>query len=141
MEVKIEGLREIEAALYELKSGTARSVARRVLKGELEPFIEQVASAAPKDEGDLKESFAVSSRLTRSQRMPREGDWIWMHGGTNHPQGMWQEYGTWSNPAQPYFRPLWEGQKAKLLSSVASSLATEVSKSAARARKKALRNA
>lgn len=65
--VRIEGLRELDAALGEFKKSTARAVLHRVLRKAAEPIGEKARQLAPDDPEtgppDLHTSIAVSTRL------------------------------------------------------------------------------
>lgn len=63
MKVKIEGLRELDAALGELSKGAARGVLRRALIKAGEPMRAAAERNAPKDTGQLGDSIALSSRI------------------------------------------------------------------------------
>src|SRR3546814_13925652 len=68
---------------------------------------------APVDEGNLRESIDVSTRLARSQA----GDKgalapVEMYVGPGqHPQAITQEFGTIKEAAQPFMRPAWDAQR------------------------------
>lgn len=65
--VKVDGLRELDAALGELSKASARSVLHRVLRRAAEPIAEKARQLAPDDPAtgapDLRTSIAVSSKL------------------------------------------------------------------------------
>lgn len=142
IKMELKGGAAIEAALFELKSATAKSVGRRVLKKAGAPIADATNGAAPVDDGDLSGSYVVTSRLNGSQaaQARKEGrDDVFMYIGTNNPAGQFQEFGTDDNVPQPHFRPAWESGKAQLLTTVATMMGDEVMKSVARARRKAAR--
>lgn len=68
--MKVEGLRELDAALGDLPKATARNVLRRVLKKAAEPLRADMESRAPDDPStpspDLHSSIAVSTKLKNS---------------------------------------------------------------------------
>ena len=136
---KVHGFKGVEAGLMELKTATAKSVARRVLKKAAQPIAEVANATAPVDDGDLSGSYTVGTRLTKRQfgLAKREGrDDVFMYIGTANPAGMWQEFGTYKDPAQPHFRPAWESGKAVVLNSIIGGMSTEVQKSVMRAARK-----
>jgi HK97 gp10 family phage protein len=155
--VKVEGLREVDAALGELGKATGRNVMRRVALARLEPMAEEARRLAPDDPNtrgrDLAKSIAVSTRLLKVNQSraanirARAGRAeVEAHmgpagvGGKNAPpQGSLQEFGTKNHPPQPFMRPAWDGGKDALLEGIADDLWAEISKAAARQAKKAAR--
>lgn len=67
VKVKVEGLRELDAALGQLSKGAARGVLRRVLERAAQPIAKKAVDLAPDDPNgpakDLKWSIRISSRL------------------------------------------------------------------------------
>lgn len=63
MKVKIEGLKELDAALGELSKGAARGVLHRTLIKAGEPMRAAAERMAPKDKGNLARSIKLSSRI------------------------------------------------------------------------------
>lgn len=61
--VKVEGLKELDAALGELSKGAARGALRRALIKAAEPMRDAAARNAPEDTGALKRSIIVTSRI------------------------------------------------------------------------------
>lgn len=145
MKMKLEGYEDVLAGLFELKSSTAKSVARRVLKKAAQPVADETNEAAPERAEDhegarLKGSYTVTSRLNRSQaaQARKEGrDDVYMYIGTNNPAGQQQEFGNAHHEAQPHFRPVWDGRADEVLQEVTEGMKVEVGKSVARARRKA----
>ena len=74
--VRVEGLSDLDAALGQMKAGTAKGVLRRVGREALKPFDEAWRQNAPVDTestgSHLKDSGSIGSKLTRSQRKARE---------------------------------------------------------------------
>lgn len=70
VKVRIDGLKELDAALGELGKSTGKNVLRRVLRGAAEPMAEQIRATAPVDPdggGQLRDSAGVGTRLSRNQ--------------------------------------------------------------------------
>jgi len=59
MTVKIEGLRELGAALNQFKKSTARGVLERALKKAAKPIEQTAKDDVPVDTGELKRSVAI----------------------------------------------------------------------------------
>ena len=142
MEVKVRvlGLSQLEQGLSELPRATGKNVLRRVLRQRGEPIAERARNLAPIDEGDLKDSIAVSTKLSRSQRRKRrkKATVEMFVGPGTHPQAITQEFGTWFHPPQPFMRPAWAAEKGSILEDLSGDLWTEIDKSAQRiARKQA----
>mgnify|MGYP001810178928 CR=1 FL=1 len=135
--VKVEGLRELDAALSELPKATSRNVMRRAGVKALEPMAEEMRRRVPVDSGDLKDGISVSTRNPRRNRRQSE---VEVHAGPGrHPQAHLREFGGDGNPPEPYVRPTWDGGKAELLDTVKQDLWSQVEKAAARLAKKAAR--
>lgn len=62
MKVKVEGLKELDAALGELSKSLAKGTLRRALKQVAEPIAEQASNLAPERSGKLKQSIGVSTK-------------------------------------------------------------------------------
>lgn len=142
--MEFHGGRDLERALGDLKLGTRRGVARRVMKKALVPFVELARQLAPKRSGALALSYVITSRLNKASarergRVPK--DWVLMHAGTASPAGATQEFGTEVHGPQPHARPAWDQTKTQVLRLVQQGMAVEVEKSLARAARKAAANA
>lgn len=61
--IRVEGLKELDAALGELSKGAARGVLHRTLIKAGEPMRAAAERNAPKDEGNLAKSIKLSSRI------------------------------------------------------------------------------
>lgn len=141
--VKIEGLRELANALEELPKATARNTLVRTLKKAATPVHERMQANAPRLTGQLQLSVVMgpSSKLTSRQKRDakKEGKFFAeYHVGTSDPAGMFQEFGTFKEPAQPWATPAWDATQDEALAIIKTELGTEIEKSAARlARKRA----
>ena len=140
MKVKVEGLKELDKALRELKVTTARNIARRSLKTVLEPMAEAARAGVAKDRsGELRNSIGVTSGRPRGKRYRRENR-IEVHMGPGQqPQGIQEEFGNRNQGPRPFMRPAWEQEKQGALDSVKGVLAEEIDKAAQRAARKAAR--
>ena len=135
--VKVEGLKDLEKALSELKVSTARNIARRGLKQALEPMAEAARRRVPSLSGDLAESINVT---TKNPKRNRKQSQIEAHMGPGrHPQGPQTEFGNRNHGPQPFMRPAWEEEKHGALESLAGILGEEIDKAAKRAARKAAR--
>ncbi|NTS64159.1 HK97 gp10 family phage protein [Sphingomonas sp. HHU CXW] len=141
--VKVEGLRDLDAALSELpKITTAKAVVRRVLKKAAEPLRALAEQTAPRLTGALKISIVIGTKLTRRQaRMARKEpkSLTEMFIGTSNPAAVPQEFGTHDQKAQPFMRPAWQATKDQVLTNIGNELGPEIEKTAARLAKKAAR--
>ena len=135
--VKIEGLREVDAALGQLGKATGRNVMRRVAIKRLQPIADEMKANAPVDQSDLRDSIIVTTKNPKRNRKRSE---VEAHAGPGrHPQAHLQEFGTAHHAPQPFARPAWDGGKDALLEGIADDFWTEISKAAARQAKKAAR--
>lgn len=137
--VKVEGFKELAAALEELPKATARNTLNRALKKVAEPVRERWESSAPRRTGALAESVVVGKQLTRRQKADAKKDGKYfaeIHIGTSHRAAIPQEYGTIDHPAQPSGRPAWDAEQDGVLHGLKKELWTEIEKSALRRARK-----
>lgn len=167
--IKVDGLKELDAALGELSKRTARGVVKRILTKAAEPIAIDAANKAPFLWGDLalsmsfsftkpkgadagKAAFADALRRGASRAEAREallaarpsggGSFaeVFVGPGRN-PQAIFQEFGTSRHQPQPYMRPVWDARKGWALETIKSELAQEIGKAAKRAAAKQARQA
>lgn len=141
--VKIEGLADLEKALLDIEKRTTRkSIGRRVLKKAGQPLADDMNAKAPEGEGDLSGSYAVSTKLNKSQKRAtrrEKKDDVFMYVGTNDPAGLQQEFGNVNHGPQAHVRPAWDGGKAGALDTIKQELGSEIMKAAKRQARKALK--
>lgn len=116
---RVEGLKELEKALLELKTATARRLVRKNLMAAAEPMADAARALVPDDPAttgyDLGRSIAVSTKLSRRQRkkarrIVKSGVEVFMGSGPL-PHAHLQEFGTVNHAAQPFMRPAWDAHK------------------------------
>lgn len=142
---KIEGLRELDAALGEMSKATAKAVLRRTGIKALQPMAESARGMAPDDPAtggkDLKNSISVGTKLNdRQKKMAKKDEgkaFVTVYMGTNDVAGVQQEFGNVNHGPQPFMRPAFEQNAEGAIKIVASELGTEIKKTAARAAKRA----
>lgn len=141
--IKIDGLKSVEEALKTLPASTGKSVLRRVLKKRAQPIADDYASKVRVDEGALRDSIGVSSRLTKRQgslhrkmfKDDRASVELFLGAG-GLTQAITEEFGTVDQPAHPGLRPAWDAGRKAILEGIKDDLWAEVQKSAARRAKK-----
>lgn len=151
MTIRVDGFKELDAALKEMKTATARGTVRRAMMKAFQPMADDASSLAPDDprtpSPDLHRAIKVGDTLKAGRSMSTKGFGfkdgqvtVWM-GPTRegYPQAMMQEFGTVNQPAQPYMRPAWDAGKGQLLEDLKANLAAEITKTAERAARKAAR--
>lgn len=147
MAVRLEGFRELDAALAELPKATQRNVLRRVLRNAAKPTLAAMEARAPRDTGWTAGSLAISNTLNPANRreQKREGKAfaeVYV-GSTRGSAAAFQEfgteYGTSIRPPRPYLRPAWEDTNGEALSIIQSQLGAEIEKARARRARKAAR--
>jgi HK97 gp10 family phage protein len=141
---KVEGLRELEAALANLPKATGKNVLRRVLKKAAAPVESDAAAGAPQFAGLLASDVKTGTRLTRRQAgmVRREGKSdAEIHVGVSDPAGVQQEFGNENHGPQPFLRPAWDANKDAALRTIGDDLGSEIEKAAARLARKAARKA
>ncbi|WP_342657130.1 hypothetical protein NPJ82_09250 [Sphingomonas sp. NY01] len=141
--VHVEGLRDLDRALGRLKEATAKGVLRRVAVKALKPFDKAWRQKAPHLTGNLEESGGVGTKLTRRQaQMNRRRDdraFVEVYAGPNDPAAIPEEFGWENGRAQPFVRPAWDETKHEALEIVKRELGPEITRTAARAARRAAR--
>ncbi|MCD9148994.1 HK97-gp10 family putative phage morphogenesis protein [Pseudophaeobacter flagellatus] len=144
MEMQLEGFSELEDALDDLSKSAGRGVLRRSLMKAAEPMADLMRSRAPHGQGDLEESIAVSSKLSKRQaaehramfRDQRAAVEMFVGAGAL-PQAHQSEFGNEHQAPQPFARPAWDQDQQALLDRLGGHLWAEFEKSLARAQRKA----
>lgn len=148
--VKIEGARELVAALQDLGKSTGKNVLRRVGRKRLEPMRDAAAAKIRERSGAAKRSIKVGTKLAKSQRAargvhvgggqfradPKNDVTIYMGPGQN-PEAITEEFGTFNQEPHPYMRPAFDSEAQGVVDGIADDLWVEIRKAAARAAKKA----
>lgn len=145
MRLKFEGGRELERALMDLKTATAKSVVRKVLKGAAQPIADAGRGNAPQRLGDLRASYGVGTRLTKRQRRKsRKESEVEVYAGPGEKgaaQGVQTEFGNEHQAAEPHLRPAWDAHKDGALRHIETEMGGEIAKAAARAARRAAKKA
>ena len=133
--VRVDGLKEVDAALGQLGKATGRNVMRRVAVKRLQPIADDMRAKAPVDQTDLRDSITVTTKNPKKNRKRSE---VEAHAGPGrHPQAHLQEFGTAHHGPQPFARPAWDAGKDELLDGIVDDFWSEISKAAERQAKKA----
>lgn len=138
---KIEGLAELDVALTELPKATARNVLSRVLKEQGQPIRDDGERNAPRLHGGLKQSYTVSTKLSKRQKgLNKKESMVEVYIGPGPAaKGVQTEFGNAHQAAQPHLRPAFDGNVMKVLDGIKTSLADQIEKARARLAKKAER--
>lgn len=139
--VKVEGLSEVGEALAGLKKATARTQMRNALIAGGEITARAARLLAPVDEGGLKESINVGTRLSSRQasmHVPQAEVEVFI-GPPSSPKAIVQEFGSFDQPPQAYMRPAWLRTRDAVLKRVSDEIIVRVEAAVARARKLALK--
>ena len=156
--IKIEGLRELDAALADLGKSMSRTVMRRAAVTALTPIVEDAKArviASTNGTGKLAESLTVSTQLSRNQRREARRatkSYFEIYAGAGAlPEAHLLEWGTGLRfqrdpeksvgfmPAEPFLRPAWDAFRSELPKVVGAELWAELRKAAARKAKRAAR--
>ncbi|HTK34550.1 MAG TPA: HK97-gp10 family putative phage morphogenesis protein [Caulobacteraceae bacterium] len=163
---KLEGLKELDAALGELSKATASNTLYRALQPAAELLDQTWRDNAPELTGGLKRSGGIvkssaetgdaafraakrqgadSAGAVQAKRDALRGsaaDRSFAEltvGPGRAPKAIQQEFGNRDMAAQPYFRPAYESTKERMLNIITSGLTYAVSGAVERARRKALK--
>jgi HK97 gp10 family phage protein len=113
LEVHVEGLEGVEAALETMKAKVAKTAVRRALRSAGGILQEAIVTGAPKDSGFLSEHFKIATRATdygmqmsvgaTTEEYIDQGNRKWKR--TAADVAFFNEYGTMKDPAKPFMRP------------------------------------
>jgi len=137
--IKLTGFKELEAALGEFTKATERGILRRVAVKALEPIVEEAKIRAPVDEGDLRDSIVIGTKLTRGAKRAAKGDpvdGVRVFAGTANRNAVPREFGTFRTAAHPFMRPAWDYGKGRALDDVMTGLGDEIERARRRAAKR-----
>jgi len=144
--VRVEGLKELDEALGKLPRATGKNVLRRIAIRSLAPVLSAAKDFVPVDEGHLKDSLKITTRLSRRQRSINarevaEGKAsVQLYAGASAlPHAHLVEFGTVNMPPQPFLRPAWDANKEDVLQLIKDELGEEITKAAARVARKTAR--
>ena len=147
-ELSVEGFRDIERALAQLPASTAKGVARRAMRKELQPVKDTAEAFWP----GANEAFRVTSALKSSQRPAvRESRSVTnMFVGSFEPHAHLVEFGTGprynkagayrgSVAPQPVLQPAWDIHKRQILAGLGARMWDEITKTIERRARRAAR--
>ncbi|WP_023848263.1 HK97-gp10 family putative phage morphogenesis protein [Ponticoccus alexandrii] len=140
--MKFEGGDDLEKALMDLPHTTAKASARRMLKKGGQIIAEAGAANAPEREGDLKASYVVGTRLTKSQRRATRGaakDDVQVFvgpGPRGYEAGEQTEFGNQHQAAEPHLRPAFNSKAQDVLNLIAQEWWADIAKAVARRARK-----
>lgn len=141
---RVDGLRELDAALGaladEFGKPAAKGVLRRVATKALTPMAETARALAPDDPetggNDLRASIVAGRPLNKRQAALAKKEQgkalVTVYAGTADPAGVQQEFGNVNHPPQSFMRPAFEQDAEKAIDIVAKELGPEIEKTAAR---------
>lgn len=146
MKFKLQGFREMDAALGELNKPTGRNVLRRAGMQALQPVADEMTARAPKEDGDLKDAIAVGTKRHKGVKREFSDTSIVevyvgpaVVGAGVPPQAFQQEFGNEQHGPQAYARPGWDTKVSGIMDDLKGPLGAEIDKATARAQRKALR--
>ncbi|PIL19509.1 hypothetical protein P775_14240 [Puniceibacterium antarcticum] len=146
--MRLEGFAELEAELRKLSKGTGKGALRRALRKSAQPLADKMEAGAPKDEGELRDSIGVSTKLSARQRklhrkaVRDDKASVEMFVGAGPlPQAHLTEFGTSNQAPQPFARPAWDSDQQDMLNRLKAELWAEIEKTVKRAEARAARAA
>lgn len=160
--IKVEGLRELKAALDELPKATARNVQQRVLLRRAQPIVDAAKAKVPVRTGALRNAIRATTTRPRGHKAASSRAFAKIRGmggsvaaaraGAKEagsslvevfvgpigrlPQAGQQEWGNRNHPPHPYLRPAWDEGKEALQAGIKADMWTEIQKAAARRAKR-----
>lgn len=148
--IRLEGFRELDAELAKLERPTARKAsARRALKKAAQPMAAAAEAMAPRgDTLTLAPSISVGTKLSKRQasahrkmfRDDRAAVEMFVGAGPL-PSAHTQEFGTINHAPQAFMRPAFDQEVMPTLDRLKAELWADITKSIARANRRASRGA
>lgn len=145
--MRLEGGKELDAALKGIADEFHPRNARNVLRGALKDGGQIIADAgeglAPRDKGHLADSYTVGSKLSRRQRRQhkKESQIETFVGPTPHPKSVQTEFGNAHQAAHPHLRPAWDANWRRVLDHIMQRTRERLEQTRARLVRKAAREA
>lgn len=149
--VRIDGLKELDAALAEFTKATAKGVLRRTGIKALQPMADTARQLAPDDPAtganDLKASIVVGGSNKLNARQKRlegraEGKaFVTVYMGTADVSGIQQEFGNINHGPQPFMRPAFSQHAESTIREVGAILGSEIKATAKRSVARAAKRA
>lgn len=165
---KVEGLKELDAALGEFSKATGRNILRRALSQAAEPIRSAAAAKAPVDRGALQQAIIVTAKgppdagkvayarvmksggdakaATAALRQARRDNAgqnafaeVFIGPDKSAFYGRFQEFGTVHHAPQPFMRPAFDENAQAALDLIAGALSEQIEKARARAARKTAR--
>jgi HK97 gp10 family phage protein len=162
MKIKVQGLKELDAALGQLRTkAMAKGVVKRALFGAAEPMHQMAQDAAPgRDDpnekiyygrganrrerrpGTTKALVQIGDRLTRrqaSQARKAGKHFVEIYVGTRDAKAHLEEIGSVNQAATPFMRTAFSNQAEPTINRFVDTLSRELEKAAAREAKRTAR--
>lgn len=139
--VKVEGLKELDAALSQFTPSKRRAIGRVALDNAGEITAKAARALVPVDTGGLRESIDVSGTLSRAQKSEhtKRAEQERFIGPDSRPQGHLREFGGDGNAPQPFMRPAWDQTQRQVLDRISDELWVGIEKAVNQAAKRAAR--
>lgn len=137
VDFKVEGLRDIEEMLFELKSSTAKGQIRTSMKKSLEPMKLDMVRKAPVNQGTLRDSITITSRVR--PREAKRSDVEMFLGPGPLRQAAPQEFGSFKHRGKPFIRPAFDNNSNLTIKLFKEIIGERVNKALQRHRRKAAR--
>lgn len=124
----VDGVEDVRRALAQLPKSQSRTAMRRVLRKAAKPMVAPARAAAPVDEGQLRDSIRVGTKLTPRQKglHRREKMEAEVFFGPTDPKGFLVEFGTRHSEARPFLRPVWDAEREAVLERVRRGIMHEI---------------
>ena len=162
MKIKVQGLKELDAALGQLRTkAMAKGVIKRALLEAAAPMHAEAQSNAPsradpseviaygkgpnrreRRPGTTQALVQIGDRLTRRQAaQARKGgkSFVEIYVGTRDPMAHLEEFGSANQQPHPFMRPAYDAEAEPTIRRFVDTLSTELNKVAAREAKRAAR--
>ena len=132
-EVRIEGLRELNATLKKLEDRTQKRILNRAVNAGAVVIRNEARQNAPQDTGKLKRNIITAKRRAQKGQavyavsVRRKGK---AEDSRNAFYGYFVEFGTSKMTARPFLTPAFEGKREEAMRQIAKTLGEGIDKAA-----------
>lgn len=131
---KVEGFKELEAALRRLPEDIAGKVLRQALRKSVQTMAEEARAKAPRSDRPGPRGHMADSIAVRNLKGVEGDADIEVHlsigPDTNHFYGLFAEFGTVHQPARPFMRPAFDENAEKTLTQLSNELGKGIERAA-----------
>lgn len=128
LQVKIEGMEELDKALRRLPDRVQKRVLKTALRAGARVIVKDAKNRVPVDSGTLKKSIKVVSG--KSKKGPQATARVFVTTGREAWYSHLIEFGTVKKAARPFLRPAFDSTQTEQIQAIGKKLAAGIEKEA-----------